>query len=125
MSRARGRVLAVALASAALAAAVAAPGAAAHVQVVKKHPSGSATTSLRSVWVLFSGPIRGGTLVVKRVSSGRKVSRGRGGRDPRNVDRLLVPLKSGLKPGRYRAHASVVAGDGHHEEWTFRFRLRR
>ena len=67
-------------------------------------------------------PIRSGTLTVKRGS--RTVSSGRGGQDPRNVKRLRVGLKSGLKAGRYKATWTIKAVDGHTQRGTFTFRLR-
>jgi methionine-rich copper-binding protein CopC len=118
----RGAV--AALAVAALAAALLAPAASAHDEIVATNPSGSAKTTQKRVAVLFSGPIRSGTLKVVGPAGG-KVSRGTGGRDPRNVNRLLVPLKPGLAPGRYTATATWTAADGHHQEASFRFRLER
>ena len=111
-----------ALAATALAAGLIAPVASAHVQVVKTNPAGSAKTSQRSVSILFSGPIRSGTLKVFG-PDGSKVSKGSGGRDPRNVDRLLAGLKSGLKAGSYTAKATWIAADGHHQEAAFGFKL--
>ena len=107
-----------------LAAALLAPAASAHVEIVKTTPAGTAKTSQRFVAVLFSGPIRSGTLKVFG-PSGAKVSKGKGGRDPRNVDRLLVGLKAGLSPGKYTARAKWIAADGHHQEDSFGFRLKR
>jgi len=115
---------AVAALAAALAAGLIAPAAFAHVQIVKTNPSGTAKTSQRSVSILFSGPIRSGTLKVFG-PDGSKASKGPGGRDPRNVDRLLVGLKSGLRAGAYTAKAKWIAADGHHQEATFGFTLRR
>src|SRR5262245_11649558 len=107
---ARGVV--AALAAAALAAALLAPAASAHDEIVATNPpiGGSAKTSQKRVAVLFSGPIRSGTLKVFGPAGG-KVSRGNGGRDPRNVSRLLVPLKAGLVPGRYTAKVRWTAAD--------------
>lgn len=109
---------------AALAAALAAPTASAHVEIVKTTPSGTAKTSQKFVAVLLSGPIRGGTLKVFG-PSGAKVSKGEGGRDPRNVDRLLTGLEGGLSPGRYTAKARWTAADGHRQSASFSFRLKR
>src|SRR5690349_14844975 len=104
--RIRGAV--AALAATALATALLAPTASAHDEIVATNPSGTAKTTQKRVAVLFSGPIRSGTLRVVGPAGG-KVSKGRGGRDPRNVSRLLVPLKAGLVPGRYTATARWVA----------------
>ncbi len=115
----------VAVASAILAlAATAAPVASAHVELVETHPSGQAKTSLASVWMLFDDPLRSGTLKVYG-PDGSKASKGSGGRDPRNVNRLRAGLKSGLKPGRYQAKGVTVSADGHRQEWSFDFRLTR
>jgi len=113
-----------ALAATALAGAMLAPAAPAHVQIIKTNPSGSAKTTQRSVSILFSGPIRSGTLKVFG-PDGSKASKGSGGRDPRNVDRLLVGLKSGLKAGTYTAKAKWIAADGHHQEENFSFKLKK
>jgi len=117
------RAAALALVVAGVSGALGAPAASAHVQIVKTNPSGTAKTSLGSVSILFSGPIRSGTLKVFG-PDGSKVSKGAGGRDPRNVDRLLVGLKSGLKAGTYTAKAKWIAADGHHQEETFSFKLK-
>lgn len=124
-SRKAGRVVA-ALAVAALAAALLAPAASAHDEIVATNPpiGGTAKTTQKRVAVLFSGPIRSGTLRVFG-PGGAKASKGNGGRDPRNVRRLLVALRSGLDPGRYRARVSWTAADGHHQEASFGFRLTR
>ena len=106
-------------------AATAAP-ALAHVDVTSTSPSrgGSAKTTIRTVKVTFDGQLRSGTVTVTRVGSG-KVSRGAGGRDPRNVRRLSVGLESGLRAGRYKVRWTIVAADGHDQSGSFRFRLRR
>jgi methionine-rich copper-binding protein CopC len=124
MARGARRLAALALVVAGVSGGLAAPAALAHVQIVKTNPSGTAKTSQRSVAVLFSGPIRSGTLRVYG-PDGSKVSKGSGGRDPRNVDRLLVGLKDGLKPGKYTAKAKWTSADGHHQEATFGFHLKR
>ena len=67
--------------------------------------------TLKTVKVTFTGTIRSGTLKVYGPRGG-KVSNGNGGRDPRNIRRLTVGLKSGLKVGKYTAR------------WTHRRRRR-
>lgn len=99
-------------------------GASAHDQLLETHPSGQAKTSIGSVWMLFNGPIRSGTLKVFG-PDGEKASKGVGGRDPRNVNRLRTAMKSGLAPGRYQAKGVTIAADGHRQEWSFAFTLRR
>jgi copper resistance protein C len=97
----------------------------AHTEVASTSPSAgtTASTSVRSVTVTFTGQIRSGTLTVKR--GGTTVSKGRGGQDPRNVKRLRVALKSGLKSGTYTARWTATAADGHHQTGSFTFRLKR
>lgn len=48
-----------------------------------------------------------------------------GGRDPRNVKRLLAGLHGSLKPGSYKASWTIVAPDGHSQKGSFRFKLTR
>jgi methionine-rich copper-binding protein CopC len=101
------------------------PVATAHTEVVSTSPSASrsASTGVRSVTVTFTGQIRSGTLTVRR---GRTtVSAGRGGQDPRNVKRLKVGLKRGLKAARYTASWTIKAADGHVQKGTFTFRLKK
>lgn len=122
-SRIGGGVVA-ALAAAALAVALMAPVASAHDEIVATSPSSQGKTTQKRVAVLFSGPIRSGTLKVFN-AAGAKVSKGKGGRDPRNVKRLVVSLKAGLTPGRYTARVAWVAADGHQQSDSFGFRLVR
>lgn len=98
----------------------------AHTKVRSTSPKSGKTarTSLARVTTTFSGPLRRGTLRV--VGPHRKVvSLGRGGRDPRNIKRLLVGLERGLKAGSYKASWTIVAADGHRQKGSFRFRLKR
>lgn len=119
-----GRRVVAALAGAALAALLVAPAAPAHGRVVSTKPSGSAKVGLKAVVIGFSGPIRGGTLNVFN-AKGHKVSKGEGGRDPRNVSRLRTTMRSGVGPGRYTARARWTGADGHVQRTSFTFRLRR
>jgi methionine-rich copper-binding protein CopC len=96
----------------------------AHVEIVATSPSGTAKTGLKRVTVTFSGPILGGSLKVFG-PDGRKASRGKGGRDPHNVQRLRAPLRAHLQAGRYTAKARWTAADGHREVASFHFRLKR
>ena len=50
---------------------------------------------------------------------------GKGARDPRNVKRLAVGLKSSLKAGAYKTSWTIVAADGHTQKGSFRFTLKR
>lgn len=122
-SRASRRAVA-AFAAVALAALLLPALSAAHEKIVSTKPSGQAKVGLKSVVVTFSGPIRSGTLKVF-AANGTKVSKGKGGRDPRNVSRLRATLKRGIGPGRYTARVKWVGADGHRQSSSFRFRLVR
>ena len=115
----------VAAVAAALAAtATFAPAAFAHVELKSSTPKAKSTVRKpSSVKLTFTGPIRSGTLTVKS-SSGSSATSGKGGRDPRNINRLTVPLKSGLKAGKYTVKASITAADGHKESFTFWFKIK-
>ena len=112
----------------ALACATALTGAAAafahsEVEATSPRSGGTASTAITKVTVTFSGPMRSGTIRVTG-AGGAVVSSGKGGRDPRNVTRLTVPLKQGLKAGRYSARWRATAADGHTQRGSFRFTLR-
>jgi methionine-rich copper-binding protein CopC len=111
-------------AAVALAAMLATP-ATAHVSITARSPAagGSAKKTLATVTVTFNSALRSGTLKVFRVSTGAKVSIGNGGRDPRNLKRLRVSLKSGKSTGQYVARWTLVAADGHSQSGSWRFRL--
>jgi methionine-rich copper-binding protein CopC len=113
--------LLAAIAAAVLASAVAL----AHTDVKSRSPSkgGSASRSIGSVSVTFERQIRRGSLRVVG-PGGRVASSGSGGRDPRNVARVVVGLRGSLRAGRYRARYSIVAADGHRQRGSWRFRLR-
>lgn len=102
--------------------------ASAHTEVTSTTPATgkTASTSTRTVLVTFSGEIRRSGATLRVTGPDRKVvSIGRGARDPRNVKRLRVTLKRGLKPGRYTARWTAVAADGHPQKGSFGFRLKR
>ena len=96
----------------------------AHVGVASRSPRPGTTVprSLHTVKITFTGSIRSGTLKVYN-RAGTKVSIGTGGRDPRNIRRLVTTLKTGLRAGRYTAKWTCVAADGHRESGYWRFRL--
>lgn len=125
MHRTRRSLTAVA-ATSALLLTLGAASAFAHVTLVSTSPAAHAKASHAplSVSLLFSGPIRSGKLNVVG-PKGQKASVGGGGRDPRNIDRLLVALRHGLKPGRYTAKGSTIAADGHPQTWTFTFTVKK
>jgi methionine-rich copper-binding protein CopC len=119
------RLVASTAAVLAAAAALGAPAALAHVELKSTNPKAKAAVSApSSVRLTFTGPIRSGSVSVKG-PGGSTASSGKGGRDPRNIDRLLVPLRSGLKAGKYTVKASLVAADGHHQTMTFWFKIKR
>lgn len=72
--------------------------------------------------ITFSGPIRSGTIRATN-SRGKVISRGRGGRDPRNITRLRVALKN-VRSGWYTASWRMVAIDGHGQGGKLRFKVR-
>lgn len=96
--------------------------ASAHVEVSSTSPSAGSTASrsLGTVTVTFTGALRSGRLKVKRIGGGKA---GAGGRDPRNISALRAELKSGLSAGRYRAKWKVVSADGHEQKGSFTFKL--
>jgi methionine-rich copper-binding protein CopC len=106
--------------------AVAATAALAHTKVTSTSPprGGKAKTSIEAVRITFNQQIRRGTVRVTG-PGGKVVSAGKGGRDPRNVKRLLVALKGALKAGKYSVRWTIVAADGHDQNGSFSFRLRR
>jgi copper resistance protein C len=99
--------------------------AAAHTEVASTSPASGATakTSIKQVTVTFTGELQRGTLRV--TGPGGKVVSAGGGRDPRNVKRLLAGLKGSLKPGSYQASWTVTAPDGHRQKGAFQFKLKR
>jgi copper resistance protein C len=117
--------LSMALAAAATVSALAAAPAFAHETVTSTspHKGKTASTHIKSVTVTFNGIPRRGTLKVTG-PGGKIVSKGSGGRDPRNLKRLRVSLKSGLKAGSYKATWTIVASDGDNEHGSFRFKLK-
>ena len=115
----------LALATAVAVSAVTAATAFAHVEFKASTPGKgkTASTHISTVTATFSGPIRKGTLKVTG-PGGKTYSNGSGGRDPRKISRLRVPLKSGLKRGSYKATWSITAADGHAETGSFTFKLK-
>lgn len=112
-----------------LAAVLALTGAAvaiAHTEVKSTSPAkgGIAKTSITRVTVTFTGALRRGTVRVVG-AGGKVVSKGTGGRDPRNINRLLVGVKGGLGAGSYKASWTIIAADGHNQRGSFTFRLKR
>jgi methionine-rich copper-binding protein CopC len=96
----------------------------AHVDVKSRSPGkgASASKSIGSVSVTFDGPLRRGSLRV--IGPGGRVVSTSSGRDPRNITRVKASLTGSKRAGRYRARWSIVAGDGHRQRGSWRFRLR-
>jgi copper transport protein len=122
----RRRRIVAPIATAPALALVCAATASAHVTLVSTSPARNShrAHAPASVSMTFSGPIRSGRMTVKG-PGGKAASVGHGGRDPRNIDRLLVQLKHGLKAGRYTVRASTIAADSHHQTWKFTFTVRK
>jgi methionine-rich copper-binding protein CopC len=125
VSALRSNRLIAALAAAAVTSGVAAAAALAHTELKSTYPAKGKSASVRigSVSATFSATIRGGSIKVTG-PGGSTASSGAGGRDPRNVKRLKVPLKSGLKAGSYTAKWTMKAADGHTQTGTFSFKLK-
>jgi methionine-rich copper-binding protein CopC len=119
------RPLVAALAVAALGAGAAAP-ALAHTEAERTSPKAGAKVkraNVHQVTVTFGEAIRTGSIRVTG-PGGAVASKGAGGRDPRNIRRIRVHLKSNLAKGRYTARWSAKAADGHEQSGSFGFRLR-
>ena len=98
----------------------------AHTKVTSTSPAKgkSAKTTITKATVTFTGPLRRGTLRVTGPGA-EVVSLSKGGRDPRNINRLLVGLERSKRAGSYKASWTIVAADGHRQQGSFRFRLKR
>jgi methionine-rich copper-binding protein CopC len=121
----RRRLATGTVAALAATAAFGAPAALAHVELKSTTPKAKSTVKApSSVRLTFTGPIRSGTVTVTG-PRGATASSGKGGRDPRNINRLLVALRSSLKAGKYTVKAKAVAADGHRETFTYWFKIKR
>jgi methionine-rich copper-binding protein CopC len=108
----------------ALAVGLSAAPALAHVQVATTSPKrGKTVKRPASASVTFNGPIRRGTIRV--VGPAGRAASGTGGQDPRDVTRLLVELKPGLKSGTYTVKWTCVSADGHAQHGSFTFKVKR
>ena len=97
----------------------------AHTEVKSTYPGKNKSVSARlsTVSVTFTGTIRSGSIKVTGPSG--TISSGSGGRDPRNVKRLRVGIKSGSKrSGTYTARWTMKAADGHTQTGSFKFKLK-
>ena len=112
-------------AAAAVTSAVAAATAFAHTEVKSTYPAKgkTATKRITSVSVTFNGSIRSGSVKVTG-PGGRTYSSSSGGRDPRNIKRLKVPMKSSKPAGTYKASWTMKAADGHTQRGSFTFKLK-
>ena len=117
--------LSIALTGAAVTSAVAAATAFAHTEVTSTYPGKGKTVSKRvsTVSVTFNQQIRSGSIRVTG-PGGSTYSSGSGGRDPRNVKRLRVGLKSSKRTGSYKASWTIKAVDGHTQRGSFSFRVK-
>ena len=117
--------LTTALTAAAVVSGVAAATAFAHTELKSTYPAKGKSASVRitAVSATFSQAIRGGSIKVTG-PGGTTVSSGSGGRDPRNVKRLKVPLRGGKRAGTYKASWTMKASDGHTQRGTFTFKLK-
>ena len=117
----RKRVTTVLAATAAVSA-IATATAFAHTELKSTYPGKNKTASTRisTVSVTFTAAIRSGTVT----GPSGTVSSGKGGRDPRDVKRLRVPLKSSKKAGTYTAKWTMKASDGHTQSGSFKFKLK-
>lgn len=113
-----------ALAATAAVSAIVTATAFAHTEVKSTYPSKNQSVSkkLSKVTVTFSGQIRSGTIKVTGASG--TISSGKGGRDPRDVKRIAVPIKSSKKAGTYTARWTMKAADGHTQSGTFKFKIK-
>jgi methionine-rich copper-binding protein CopC len=102
----------------------AAPAVSAHAGIVSTSPKRGATLHKvpKAVTVTFNQEIVSGTIAVRK--AGVLVSRGTGGKDPKDVRRLRVVLKTGLGKGTYKVRWTVTAADGHHQHGSFSFTVR-
>jgi len=105
---------------------VASGSASAHGGLESSNPKEGSTakTSLKNVSLRFAEPLRGGTIMVMG-PTGASVTVGKTKIDSKNVKSLVVALKKGLKPGAYMIHATSVSADGHSQDWTLSFKLKK
>ena len=89
----------------------------------RPHQVQTGSTRISTVTVTFSQQIRSGSIKVTG-PGGSTYSSGSGGRDPRNVKRLRVPLKSSERTGNYKASWTIKAVDGHAQRGSFTFKLK-
>jgi methionine-rich copper-binding protein CopC len=116
------RVLGVALTTAAVTAVAAVP-ASSHTYPVSKTPRSGASKSSGVASITFRGTIRRGTLAVY-APNGSKVSIGSGGRDPRNIKRLVVGMRRSKPAGQYRLRWAIIAADGDYQTGIVRTTLK-
>jgi methionine-rich copper-binding protein CopC len=118
----RSRLLVAALASVALLGVAAVP-ADSHTYPASKTPASGASRQSGVASITFRGTIRRGTLAVY-APSGRKVSIGSGGRDPRNIKRLVVGMVRNKPAGQYRLRWAIIAADGDYQVGIIRTTLK-
>lgn len=118
------KTVTTALAATAAVSAIVTATAWAHTEVKSTYPSKnqSVSSKLSTVSVTFTAQIRSGSIKVTGPSG--TISQGSGGRDPRNVKKLRVPIKSSKKAGTYTAKWTMKASDGHTQTGTFKFKIK-
>lgn len=118
------KTVTTALAATAVGSAIITATAFAHTELKSTYPASNKTvsTKLSKVTVTFTAQIRSGSIKVTGPSG--TISSGNGGRDPRNVKRLAVPIKSSKKAGTYTAKWTMKASDGHTQTGTFKFKIK-
>jgi copper resistance protein C len=116
--------LSTALAATAAVSAIVTATAFAHTEVKSTYPgkNQSVSSKLSKVTVTFTSQIRSGTIKVTGPSG--TISSGNGGRDPRDVKRLAVPIRSSKKAGTYTARWTMKAADGHTQTGSFKFKIK-
>jgi methionine-rich copper-binding protein CopC len=99
------------------------PAATAHAGVVATSPKRGARLDKAptAVTVTFTEEFVEGTIAARK--SGVLVSKGIGGKDPRNVRRLRVALKPRIGTGTFVVSWTITAADGHHQHGSFSFRV--
>jgi methionine-rich copper-binding protein CopC len=117
----RSRLLVATALSVALVGVAAVP-ADSHTYPASKTPRNGASKNSTRASITFKGTIRRGTLTVSGPSG--RVSLGSGGRDPRNIKRLVVGLKKSKPAGSYSLRWAIIAADGDYQTGTLRTTLR-
>lgn len=108
-----------------MAGALAAPTATAHTAIKSTRPGSGSTVkqNITVVAVIFDGDVRKARLVV--TGPGGKSYVGSTARDPRNARRFQAKLNRKAKPGSYKVRTIWTAADGHPQQSTWSFKVKR